>query len=412
MPAHQNGTDDPPHQQPESSDAPSQLVHQAPDEVIEVEEDIIPRPPTPPATVVRHETLEWRQIVGIVVASDSESTGWRGALATAKLVDSTDAVAPPMTFRSLRESWGQAGTASGIDITLGEETLVSLAVEVADIQTVRANFERGLLAIGGLSREAVVQCETTSMPITLRSLADGSRIAFILSGDSTDVLVLAGEVAVGDLIVAAPAGIEWTSAGDARITSTVRPIDWLEAPARIPAEQEWLNVCLAEADIVSALLQADSGQSDRTLAAAVGWSIALDAPQAVPLAAASTESAYREAALAWLSDATHDADQRAAVWNSLRPLLAETELSVAHWFEIARGDADVTPEILQELALGVGRSEPLFVRHAAIRYLREATGQRFASYDPESPTQSAVAEVRAFVRQITRPNMRQPRGRP
>jgi hypothetical protein len=146
------------------------------------------------------------------------------------------------------------------------------------------------------------------------------------------------------------------------------------------------------------------------MSAAAEWSFALDPVRAMPIVAASTEPIHRDAAIAWLSTAVDDSDQEALLWNALRPMLPDGEIDVPHWFAVARGEAEVTAAVLQELAIGVGRSEPVFVRHAAIHFLRQATGERFGAYDPDSPTQEAVAEVRAFVRQFTRPQSRPSRG--
>ncbi len=387
---------------------PRDVAPQSPRDVMPVEDDTTQVPPTIVAVAPHADPLIWQQVVGLIVASDAETGEWGGVWSMAKGGQPSSVGEFTSTrYRSLPQSWGRATTAAGIDFTMSAETIASLGVVVGEETTVDLLLEQGQLAIRGLNRNAILHSEWSAFAIDGRSLADGGQLAWEADADSVTLHILAGEFAIGDEVHVAPAALQWNATGGTHSMSPIEHLAWLDPPAEVFDDQEWLNSCLTEADIIAALLNDEAATPLETQTIAAAWSMQLDPQTAVPLAAVSNRSTYREAAVAWLRSPQQDDQQLASVWHNLRPALADTELDLPHWFRVAQGASPATPAVLQEMALGVGVNQPLFVRHSAIHFLRLATGQRFANYDAESPTQQAIAEVRNFVRQFTRPNPRQ-----
>ncbi len=190
----------------------------------------------------------------------------------------------------------------------------------------------------------------------------------------------------------------------------------IQKPSRTNANQRWRNkppqkLQLSQSlieqvnksnNLLAALYSAPAAVAaeDRILSRRLAF--ALDPVATVPRAAVSKVETDRIAAIEWLLAAPGN-ETVEAVWDKIA--LAgngkQSALSVRTWFEAAQGKIPATPNLLAELSNGLAAKEPLFVRECSIYFLRQITRQPLTEYDPNKPTQAAIASVRKKARRAT-----------
>ncbi len=374
----------------------------APGSTANVPDSIEPIPPQAPSPQV--VPLRWTSVVGLVAVFDDQQNRWQAVSAetTSLSTPQSDRGAVPLRFRSLPESWAQASTDHGLQIVLDESTQATIQFLTGSAVDIRLVLEQGQIALGNIPKGTIVHLQTPNDQQVITSASDETTLLFSTRIKNARFAIVQGEIAHGDSLLSGPCFVQvlrdgrW-QAGRLRTSTT-----WITQPPKSnPLADSLLSRLKNPTNVVQSLLTDGTKTPDAETDLAIRWSFMLDPLSAVPLAANSPNAQMRKASIAWLESSTQDPQQQAAVWRAMQPMLARSNRAVSQWFQAAHGNIRADRKrLLTDLGHGIGAQEPLFVREAAIHYLRKYTRQRFATYDPANPTPRAIREVRAVIRKL------------
>lgn len=338
--------------------------------------------------------LLWKRIQGLAAERNPESGLWELLSTGEKTLEAT------AFLQTLGESWATASSATGERLVLGSQTIVQVTLMEGTMPSIEVGRLYGRVGLAGLRPAAAVVLQDAEWEATWEVLQEGTEISLEVSGSTRRICVLKGGLRSGSQQLSRQQALIFGVDSRPRIERGPAALAWLErAPSLPPLERHLSQAIEGSGNVAATLLELGPGENELTLQAAARWSLALDPIASIPVAANSPSAGQRLAVIQWLAAPEHRPAEIAAATTALLRSLNRTNLSIDRWYQAARGELPLTAGLLQEMALGISASEPLFVRHSAIEFLRKITGQKLAGYDPEQPTRSAIAEVRAAVRQ-------------
>lgn len=374
-------------------------------------------PQTDPNTPVKL-SIEWTKLAGIIGLKTDRKSPWKGILADGSTLNTDQTM--DLELRTLPFSWLQAKLDAGLELVMDAESEVQLSIQSIQQKTLQPSdktvrqtvvdlqLNAGKIAFMQLQAGDVLRLQQQRQEWLVQAKQDGTSIGFLQQpGTKRELMIFAGEALVTVPLSEQPVLLK--AAQMLLITDQT-----ISQPLKLTGNQSWrskpsaalkLNPSLIDRmnhseNLLASLLRVPAGQSALEVLASTNLGFVLDPTVAVPRATSSSSEIQRTAAIEWLLAAKDNPTSR-AVWNQVKVIENTTVPSVAlqTWFQMAQRKVPGNQQLLQELSMGLGAKQPLFVRQCSIHFLRQLTRQPFSEYDPGQPTQAAVKSVRLKLRQ-------------
>lgn len=350
-------------------------------------------------------SVEWTRFAGIIGFKTEEQSLWKGILTDGATLKSDQPL--QLELRTLPFSWLQGKLDSGEELVLDAGSEVQLSIQDLRQTEIALQLISGKVAFANLRSGDVLRVQQQRQEWLVEVKQDGTSVGFIQRDENRrELMAFAGEVLITDPLSARQILLQANQ-------MLVIKDQAVSLPVKLTGNQNWrstpsgtlkLNRALIERlnqseNLLAALMAVPAGQSAPELLASTQLGFALDPTVAVPRATSSPSKIQRTAAIEWLLAAKDDSTTR-DVWNQIKVIqnTSAPAVSVQTWFQIAQRKVPGNQQLLQELSMGLGAQQPLFVRQCAIHFLRQLTRLRLAEYDPDQPTPAAINSVRQKLR--------------
>jgi len=399
---------------------PDEMSKQGDNETAVVKQENKPKPlPKKPEL-----QITWANISGIVGYRTESSIPWKGILSQ-RSNDETRSETGKLIVRTLPSGWLQGQIETGTEIVVDANSEVQIAVHAAVNQEeikrsekqggltqdlIELELHSGRIALSQLNAGDVLKIISGQQEWSVQANVDNTSIGlFQRENKSQELVTFSGEidatlVAVNkDILLKSNQAIAMTQQGlekTLRVSSNQR---WRTAPAQtLQLSEAFIEEVNKSSNLLAALYSAPSSKAPAELLVSTQLAFSLDPVATVPRAASSKIETHRTAAIEWLL-ASPDNETAGTVWNKIALAGNENQasLSVRKWFKAARGKIPANQKMLSEMSIGLTAKQPLFVRQCSIHFLRQITRQRLAEYNPNNPTQAAIASVRLKARRAT-----------
>jgi len=379
--------------------------------------------------------ITWVHISGIAAYRVADSMPWKGILAE-KTDDGNNSETEKLTFRTLPSGWLQGEIETGTEIVIDTNSEVQIAVHAAISQEkdeqsekqasstqsiIELELHSGRIALSRLNAGDVLKVTSGQQEWSVQAIQDNTSIGlFQLEKKTQELVTFSGEAITTlvalkkDVNLKSNQAIVLTQQGLNKTLRVSPNSRWRNEPAETLQLSETLIAKVNKSDnLLVALYSASSGKTSNERLVSTHLVFSLDPVATVPRAASSKIETQRIAAIEWLL-ASPDNKTTDTVWNKIAVAGNgnQSALSVRTWFKAAQGKIPASPKLLAELSNGLAAKQPLFVRQCSIHFLRQITRQPLAEYNPNNPTQPAIASVRLKARRATGKKTRRRRQNP
>ncbi|MCA9016110.1 MAG: hypothetical protein KDA77_12330, partial [Planctomycetaceae bacterium] len=350
-------------------------------------------------------SVEWTKLAGIIGFKPEGSALWKGILAEGGTLKTDQPL--QLELRTLPFSWLQGTLDSGQELVLDSGSEVQLSIQKLRQTVIELQLISGNVAFVNLQAGNVLRLQQQRQEWLVEVKQDGTSVGFVQRDENRrELMAFAGEVLITDPLSARRVSLQANQ-------MLVIKDQAVSLPVKLTGNQNWrskpsgtlkLNRALIERlnqseNLLADLMTVPAGQSGLEVLASTHLGFALDPTVAVPRATSSPSELQRTAAIEWLLAAKDDPTTR-DVWNQIKVIenTGTPAVSVQTWFQMAQRKVPGNQQLLQELSMGLGAQQPLFVRQCAIHFLRQLTRLRLAEYDPGQPTPAAINSVRQKLR--------------